>query len=190
MISSLAKRHTKIMGVDCSTHSFAYSIFHDGQPVRCGEIPFSTGDLTDRIGSAQKLIQQAIDDGTLDATAVAFERAVMVNRNAQTGMHLAYVYGATIAPLINSGMTVRLVEPTTWQNFIGNKTLSKAEKELIKAQNPGKSESWYKNAGREFRKQRTLTIARKYFATIENDSDNIGDAIGVGLWGIDHYSKS
>ena len=187
MITDLIKKPTKIMGVDCSTHSFAYSIFHDGKPLRCGEIQFGSGDIYQRIATAQKLISEAIADGTLDAEVTGFESAVMVNRNAQTGIHLAYVYGATIAPLVQSGMKVQLVPPTTWQFFIGNKNLTAAEKLKIKGENPGKSASFVKNAGREFRKQRTLKIAREYFP-IESGSDNIGDAVGVNLWALSNLT--
>lgn len=170
----------RVIGIDCSTNSLAFAVFEGGKPVACGEVRFRGQDVFERLNDARKKTQALVDQGILVGDYVAIEAAIMV-RNVQTAIKLAYVYGAVMSVLMQNKMKVVEVAPITWQSKIGNPNLKKAEKEALKEMYPGKSASWYLNKGREFRKQRTLDIAKKYFS-IPDNSDNIGDAVGLALY--------
>jgi hypothetical protein len=121
----------------------------------------------------------------LQADLVVFESAIYV-QNKKTVILLAYAFGAVISALINNGAKIEEVSPLAWQNYIGNKPLTKAEKAAIEKDNPGKSKSWYQNKNREFRKQRTMDWAEAEYG-IKVDSDNVSDAIGVAHYGYQKY---
>lgn len=187
-LAALSKRRAvRVMGIDCSTRSLAFAIFDRLEPVRCGEIFFNGSNLYERLNDAHNKVPALVDDGLLVADYVAMEGAILVGNNARTGISLAYVYGAVMGGLMKGGMEVVNVGPITWQTYIGNPNLKKPEKEAIRAANPGKSESWYKNAGREFRKQRTLTFAKQFF-DIDTDSDNVGDAVGIAWYAVNQLT--
>lgn len=183
-LADLAKTPaTRVMGIDCSTHSLAFAIFDKEKPVRCGEIMFEGATLYERLHDAHSKVPQLVKAGILRADYVAFEGAIMVNNNVQTGIHLAYVYGNVMGALMHDGMQVVNVGPITWQSYIGNPNLKAFEKAAIRAATPGKSDNWYKNAGREFRKQRTLKFSKQFF-DIHTGSDNVGDAVGIAYYGV------
>ena len=170
----------RIMGIDCSTNTVAFSIFDNGIPEICGEIEFKGATVFERLNDAREKVQAMVDQDIMVANYIGIESAIMV-ANQQTAIKLAYVYGAVMGVLMQNKATVVEVPPITWQSFIGNPNLKPAEKLALRAANPGKSEAWYKEAGRKMRKQRTLDIARQHF-TIPGGSDNVGDAIGIGLY--------
>lgn len=180
-LKDLAKhKGSRVIGIDCSTNSLAFAIFEDRQPVTCGEITFVGSTVFERLHDAKMKVKALVDSGVLKADYIGIESAIMV-RNIQTAIDLAYVYGSVMGELMEGSPVVEKVAPITWQSNIGNPNLTKAEKAQIKKDYPRKSDSWYKNKGREIRKQRTLAIARKYFE-IEDGSDNVGDAAGIALY--------
>ena len=172
--------YKRIMGVDCSTYSFAFSIFDDGELVKYGQIYFDGSTVFQRLADGQRKVRAFRED--LNPDLVVFESAVFV-RNKNTVIQLAYAFGAIIAALIDGGAEVVGVVPTQWQYYLGNKALTKPEKDALRKDTPGKSASWYQNKGREMRKQRTIDWAKKtYGVTVE--SDDVGDAIGLGHYGV------
>lgn len=178
---------TKVMGIDCSTNSLAFSVFEDQNLVNWGEFSFGKGDILHRINNANRVINAAIAGGIFsDVDKVVFEGAVYVN-NRQTVINLAYAFGAAVSPLIKPGVKAESVPAITWQNFIGNKVFSNLEKNELKAEFPGKSASWYKEKMRERRKQRTIDFIRTQFG-VDAVNDNVADAIGVGWWGANNGS--
>ena len=80
------------------------------------------------------------------------------------------------------------VAPITWQNYIGNKKLSKEEKLVIRNENPGKSESWLKTYERNFRKERTIKLIDINYDKVVTDND-IADAIGIGHYAINNWER-
>lgn len=187
-LASLKKTKAhRVLGIDCSTKSLGFAVFERNRPVHCGEVFFRGGTLWERLNDAHNKVPKLVELGLLQADYVAFEAAYL-GPNAQTGLSLAYVYGAAIGGLMSKGMEVVTVNPLTWQAYIGNPNLKKAEKELIKSQNPGKSASWYQNYNREFRKQRTHTWAKQYF-DIESGSDNVSDAVGVAWYAVNNLTS-
>lgn len=178
-----SRKPNTIIGIDCSTKSLAFSKWEAGEFVTCGEIFFEGRTFWQRLSFIHRAIPGLVDSGALRADAVVFEEAVNVGNNIKTALSLAYVYGACIGALGSRGIVVAKVAPMTWQAFIGNPNLKKVEKEAMQAEFPGKSKSWYLAKGREIRKGRTLKFARKY-AKIESNSDNVGDAVGIGYYGV------
>lgn len=172
----MKKEYHRVLGIDASSNSFAFSIFEDGQLIRWGEINFKGKTVFARLHDGQNKLRSLSNEFQVDL--IVFESAVFVN-NKKTVVLLAYVFGALVAALMDSGADVREIPPVTWQNAIGNKRLSKDEKEAIQKAHPGKSKSWYDNKYREARKDKTRQWVYKTYGVLI-ESDNITDAIGVG----------
>lgn len=188
-LGSLSKREAhRVLGIDCSTHSLAYAVFDRKEPVHCGEVTFEGADLYARLADAHRKVPAMVANGLLRADFVAFEGAIMAGNNAQVGLSLAYVYGACMGGLMDAGMEVIKVSPLTWQTYIGNPNLKTAEKAALRDEHPGKSDSWYKNAGRELRKQRTLEFSRQFFK-IDSSSDNVGDAVALAWYAVNQLTR-
>lgn len=168
-----------VLGVDASTQSLAFCVYGKDGPIRWGEIKFKGNTVFERLSYGQRHINAMKDQ--LSADLVVFESAIYV-QNKKTVILLAYAFGALISALLQKGTEVEEVSPIQWQNFIGNKALTKTEKETIKNATPGKSASWYANANRNFRKQRTIDWCEREFG-IRVTSDNVSDAIGVAHFG-------
>lgn len=182
------KKRTRVMGIDCSTHSLAFAIFDGKKPHRCGEIMFNGSNLYERLHDAHQKVPALVKSGVLKADYVVFEGAIVVGNNVRTGLSLAYVFGAVIGALMEGDMEVVTVSPLIWQSYIGNKNLTKIEKDRIRRENPGKTDSWYKNAGRQIRKQKTLDFAKQHFQ-IPTNSDNVGDSVGIAWYAANHLTK-
>lgn len=180
-IGSLNKIKAKrVIGIDASTKSIAYAVFEGETPIICGEVFFEGSTVFERLYDAKKKTAALVADGTLVADYVAIESAVMV-KSIQVVIDLSYVFGAILGELMVNNPQVHKVAPISWQTGIGNPNLKLAEKQQIRTDNPGQKDSWYQKKGREIRKARTLVIAREFFP-IESNSDNIGDAVGLGLF--------
>ena len=185
-LGKLASRKVEaetVLGVDASTNSFAFCLYDKNGPIRWGEIKFKGSTVFERLAYGQRYITAM--KKYLDADIVVFESAIYV-QNKKTVILLAYAFGAVISALINNGAKIEEVSPLQWQNFIGNKPLTKAEKDAIKKSFPGKSTSWYQNKNREMRKQRTMDWAKKEFM-VDVTSDNVSDAVGIAHYGFHKY---
>lgn len=180
MLDSLTKtKASRVIGIDCSTNSIAFAVFEDKEPVQCGEVELEGDTVFNRLSDAGRKTKALVDSGVLVGDYIAMEEAIYTN-NMQTAIKLAMVYGAVLRELMVKSPVVVGKAPISWQTTIGNPNLKKHEKEAIMKEFPGKSKSWYKEKGRQIRKQRTLDIAKQYFK-IEDDSDNVGDAVGIAL---------
>lgn len=184
----------RVLGIDCSTKSLAFACFEGDTPLYCGEVVFEGANVFKRLNDARAKTQAIIDSEDMmgldgfKADFVAIEAAIAV-KNPKTAIVLAYVYGAVMGVLMQNGAEVVEVPPITWQSAIGNPNLKKHEKDQLRIDNPGKSASWYQNAGRKLRKQRTLDFAKRYF-TIDSESDNIGDAVGVAWYAANKLTRT
>ena len=193
--ASLTKtKATRVLGIDCSTKSLAYACFEGPKALYCGEVFFEGATVFERLNDARAKTQAIIDStdvlGTdgFRADFVAIESAIMVN-NSKTVISLAYVYGAVMGVLLQNDAKVVEVFPIQWQTYIGNPNLKTFEKEALKRDNPGKSVSWYKSAGRLMRKQRSLDFAQSYFK-IDSNSDNVGDAVGIAYYAANKLTRT
>lgn len=171
--------NARVMGIDCSTNSVAFSLFHNKKLVRYGEVEFEGQNVFERLAHGQRVVRALKKE--LQADRVIIESAVYV-QNKRTVILLSYAYGAIIAALIDSGAAVDEISPLVWQRAIGNPPLTKGEKAAIVEENPGRSKAWYSNANREFRKARTMELINEKYGTGVT-SDNVSDAIAIGAVG-------
>lgn len=175
------KRSHRVMGIDCSTNSIAYAIMQDEKLIAYDELPLKGTTVYARALDARNQIEKNKEQ--LQVDIVFIEKTIAV-KSVRTAISMAYVAGNVITALmeINKNLKVMEPEPLVWQSYIGNPLLKKAERDLIRVNNPGKSKSWYTNAGRLLRKQRTKDwVLNKFGVTV--DSDNQSDSIAICWWG-------
>lgn len=178
----------RVCAIDASTNSLAYATFHDGHLKECGKIKFEGKDIYEKVIDAGRK-SKALFDHIVNVDAIVIEHTVFMN-SPKTAADLALVQGALLGAAGQAGIRViGKVSPITWQNFIGNKKISKDEKLYIKSQNPGKSESWLKSYERELRKQRTINFINIQYDKTITDND-VADACGIGHWAIKNWGKA
>lgn len=165
----------KILGIDASTNTVAFCLYSEKGPEKWGEITFQGKTVFERLADAQKKVPGLLLK--YDYDMIVFESAIFV-QNKKTVVLLAYAFGAIVGALTKRGTVVEDIPPITWQNAIGNKPLTKTEKDVIKNANPDKSKSWYDNTFRETRKQRTMDWVKTNF-NIDAANDNVSDAIAI-----------
>jgi hypothetical protein len=178
----------RICAIDASTNSLAYATFHGGYLNEFGKINFEGKDIYEKVIDAGRKAKGFFDH-IVNVDAIVIEHTVFMN-SPKTAADLALVQGALLGAAGQSGIrTIGKVSPITWQNFIGNKKISKDEKLFIRSHHPGKSESWYKTYERDLRKERTIKfISIQYDKTI-NDND-VADACGIGHWAVKNWNKA
>lgn len=164
-----------VLGIDASTNSVAYSLIKNGELANYGEVQFSGGNVFERLADAQAKISKIKKQ--LKADIVVIESAVYV-QNKKTVILLAYAFGAILSAIVDKGAKVEELSPTEWQFAIGNKVLSKTEKEAIQKEYPDKSKSWYSAKYRETRKMRTMKWVKDNY-DVDADTDNVSDAIAI-----------
>jgi hypothetical protein len=147
--------------------------------VKWGEIVFEGSDVYERILDAKRKIKAFKHE--LDTDFVVMEAAISV-KSVATGIKMAYVFGAIMGELLSDGVEVVEIHPITWQSYLGNKNFTKAEKQAVKDEFPGKSENWYKGRIRELRKARTITFVKGM--GIDTENDNVADAAGIAWYAI------
>jgi len=179
-LAKLAKpRANKVLGIDASTNSIAFCLMDDKTPIKWGEIVFDGSDVYERILDAKKKVKSFKQ--SLDYDFVVIEAAISV-RSVHTGMKMAYVFGAIMGELLSDNVEVVEVHPITWQSYLGNKNFTKAEKQAVKDEFPGKSENWYKGKIREIRKSRTINFVSTLGINTEND--NVADSAGIAWYAV------
>jgi hypothetical protein len=178
----------RICAIDASTNSLAYATFHNGDLKECGKIDFSGKDIYQKVGDAAVKTRLYFEK-YINVDAIVIEHTVFMN-SPKTAADLALVQGALLGAAAMSGITsVGKVSPITWQNFIGNKKISKDEQLFIRSQNPGKSLSWYKSYERNLRKERTIKFINTIYDKKITDND-VADACGIGHWAASNWNKA
>jgi Holliday junction resolvasome RuvABC endonuclease subunit len=179
-----------ICAIDASTNNLAFALFDTEKKLlgTVGKINFEGKDTYEKVMDAGKKVK-AFFDYYGGFEAIVIEHTVFMN-SPKTAADLALVQGAILGSAGQSGTkTIGKVAPITWQNFIGNKKISKDEKLYIKSQNPGKSESWLKSYERELRKQRTINFINIQYDRTITDND-VADACGIGHWALKNWDKA
>lgn len=176
---------SSIVAVDSSTNSLAFSYFENGKLIKYGKIRFTGTDALYKAGDACKKSIQFFKE--IQADVLVMEAAIYSN-SPKTAMQLSLVQGAIVAAAQVAGIkSVTTVTPMEWQNFVGTRLLTAAEKQDIVKKNPGKSNSWYKSKERETRKNKTITSVNKNFHINVSD-DDVADAIGIGWFVNDRWN--
>jgi hypothetical protein len=179
-----------ICSIDASTNSLAFALFNTQEKIlgTVGKINFSGNDTYQKVMDAGQKVK-AFFDYYGGFEAIVIEHTVFMN-SPKTAADLALVQGAILGAAGQSGTkTIGKVAPITWQNFIGNKKISKDEKLFIRSQNPGKSDSWFKSYERELRKQRTIKFINVQYDKAITDND-VADACGIGHWAMHNWEKA
>jgi Holliday junction resolvasome RuvABC endonuclease subunit len=179
-----------ICAIDASTNSLAFAIFDTQEKTLklVGKINFKGKDTYEKVMDAGQKVKAFLDmyEGF---EAIVIEHTVFMN-SPKTAADLALVQGAILGAAGQSGTKIiGKVAPITWQNYIGNKKISKDEKLFIRSQNPGKSDSWLKSYERELRKQRTIKFINMQYDRTITDND-VADACGIGHWAIKNWNKA
>jgi Holliday junction resolvasome RuvABC endonuclease subunit len=175
-----------ILAIDASTNSMAFSVYVEGELKKFGKINFYGKHVYERAGDACKKLIPFLKDFNIDA--VVIESAIYTN-SQKTAINLAIVQGAIIgSSQVAGNRTVVSCSPVAWQNWIGNKKLTKQEKEEIKLADPNHSFSWYKQKEREKRKQRTIRIVNIEFG-LELDDDDVADAVAIGWYSFKNWNR-
>jgi hypothetical protein len=177
-----------ICAIDASTNSLAFSLFAGENLGVVGKINFEGNNTYEKVMDAGKKVK-AFFDYYGGFEAIIIEHTVFMN-SPKTAADLALVQGAILGAAGQSGTKViGTVSPITWQNYIGNKKISKDEQLFIRAQNPGKSISWYKSYERNLRKERTIKFINTVYDRTITDND-VADACGIGHWALKNWGKA
>jgi Holliday junction resolvasome RuvABC endonuclease subunit len=179
-----------ICAIDASTNSLAFAVFNTKKKdiTTIGKISFEGKDTYEKVMDAGKKVK-AFFDIYGGFQAIIIEHTVFMN-SPKTAADLALVQGAILGSAGQSGTEIiGKVSPITWQNFAGNKKISKEEQLLIRAQNPGKSVSWYKSHERNIRKERTIRFINTIYDRTISDND-VADACGIGHWALSNWTKA
>lgn len=179
-----------ICSIDASTNSLAFALFNTKEESLgvVGKISFEGSNTYERVMDAGKKVK-AFFDYYGGFEAIVIEHTVFMN-SPKTAADLALVQGAILGSAGQTGTKIiGRVSPITWQNYIGNKKISKDEQVVIRYQHPGKSLSWYKSYERELRKQRTIKYINTMYDRTITDND-VADACGIGHWAIKNWSKA
>ena len=151
-----------ICAIDASSNSLAFALFDTEQKTLgvIGKIYFEGKTIYEKVMDAGKKVKAFIDfHGGFES--IVIEHTVFMN-SPKTAADLALVQGAILGAAGQSGTKqIGRVSPITWQIFMGNGKISKEEQLLIRFQNPGKSDSYYKAHERMLRKERTINFIIK-----------------------------
>jgi hypothetical protein len=178
----------RICAIDASTNSLAFAVYKNTDLEEFGKINFEGKDIYQKVGDAAVKTRAYFKDFMV-VDAIVIEHTVFMN-SPKTAADLALVQGALLGAAAMCGITtVGRVSPITWQNYLGNKKLTKEEQLLLRSKNPGKSDSWYKTYERQFRKERTIKLIEINYDKTINDND-VADACGIGHWAINNWDKA
>lgn len=185
---SKTSQPTKVCAIDASTNNFAYAVFNNKSLEEVGKINFEGENVYIKVGDAARKTK-AYFETVIKADAIIIEHTVFMN-SPKTAADLALVQGALLGAAAMCGIKIiGKVSPITWQNYLGNKKLTKEEQILIRSKNPGKSNSWYKSFERQFRKERTIKLIEIIYDKNIKDND-VADACGIGHWAINNWDKA
>jgi hypothetical protein len=177
-----------ICAIDASTTSLAFALFNNKKLTTVGKIKFEGNTNYQKVMDACAKTK-AFFEYSGGFEAIVIEHTVFMN-SPKTAADLALVQGALLgAAGLTGTKQIGTVAPITWQNYLGNKRLTKEEQINIRAKNPGKSDSWYKSYERQIRKERTIKLIEINYDKSLDDND-VADACGIGHWAINNWNKA
>ena len=177
-----------ICAIDASTTSLAFALFDNKKLTTVGKIKFEGSTNYKKVMDACAKTK-AFFEYSGGFEAIVIEHTVFMN-SPKTAADLALVQGALLgAAGLTGTKQIGTVAPITWQNYLGNKRLTKEEQINIRAKNPGKSDSWYKSYERQIRKERTIKLIEINYDKSLDDND-VADACGIGHWAINNWNKA
>ena len=179
---------SNICAIDASTNSLAFCIYSNKKISAYGKINFEGNNIYEKVQDATRKTK-ALLSHYKNIQAIIIEHTVFMN-SPKTAADLALVQGGIIGGAGLTGIrTIGRVSPITWQNYLGNKKLTKEEQLQVRSANPGKSLSWYKSYERDFRKRRTIKLLDIVYDKSIEDYD-VADAAGIGHWAVNNWEKA
>lgn len=179
---------SRIFAIDASTNSLAFAVYSYKSLTMFGKLNFEGNDIYEKVGDACRKTKAFFEQNNL-IDAIVIEHTVFMN-SPKTAADLALIQGAILGAAHLCGIKlIGKVSPMTWQNYIGNKKITKEEQLSIRSKNPGKSMSWYKSYERNIRKQRTINFINVNYDKNITDND-VADACGIGHWAINNWEKA
>jgi hypothetical protein len=186
-MKSLTDAPDAFCSIDASTNSMAFAYFENKELKKYGKIKYSGTDIYGKIVDMSHKTKSFFEQfDKLDH--IVIEQVIYLN-SPKTAANLAMSHGAIVAAASVTGINnIASVSPMEWQNWSGNKRLTVAEKELLRDNTPGKTNSWYKSAERQLRKQKTMRFVNTRY-DLHVDDDDVADAIAIGTWAISNWGK-
>ncbi len=121
---------SRFIAIDASSTSVAFAIFANKHLVKFGKVNFVGNDHYQKAGDACKKLTPLLKD--FDVKAMVIENTIFAN-SPKTSMQLALAQGAVVsAAYINGVKNIYPCVPVAWQNWIGNKILTKEEKAALR----------------------------------------------------------
>jgi Holliday junction resolvasome RuvABC endonuclease subunit len=181
------EKSNKFVSIDANSTSIAFAVWSNDNLTSYGKISWAGKTNYEKVKQASQVVRDFFNYyGDIDT--VVIEHTVFMN-SPKTAADLALVQGAILGGMSISGVqTIKATNPIAWQTFIKNGRLTTPEKQLIRNEYPGRSDAWYKNREREFRKQRTIDFVNKRYNKTVSDND-VADAIGIGHYAIFNWDK-
>lgn len=169
------------LGIDSNSKKIAWVIVEDGVLHSYGEIFFKDTYFNKRLGSARKLLEDAVPLLFNDIDYIGFERAIKVN-SASTVIMLAEMFGVIKSVLTDIEATLVEVTPIAWQTWCGNPNITgEKRRELISSHPELKTKTQVSAFIRNYRKNVTLDfIERK--TGIRMPNDDLSDAAGIAFF--------
>lgn len=177
----------RFISIDANSISIAFAVWENDDLVSHGKISWGGKTTYQKVYWASRVVRDFFNEYNGFDTVV-IEHTVMMN-SPKTAADLALVQGAILGAMSTSGVkNIKATNPIAWQSFIKNGRLTTPEKQVIRNENPGKSDAWYKTKEREFRKLRTIKFVSDRYKKTVTDND-VADAIGIGHYAIFNWEK-
>lgn len=176
----------KFVSIDANSTSIAFAVWESDELKAIGKISWTGKTNYEKVADASKKLYAFFKHYPVPTAVI--EHTVFMN-SPKTAADLALVQGAILGAMSMAGVSeIKSTNPIAWQAFIKNGRLTTPEKQVIRNENPGKSDAWYKNKEREFRKQRTIKFVNDRYKKNITDND-IADAVGIGHYAIFNWEK-
>ena len=181
------EKTNSFISIDANSTSIAFAIWENDELQKIGKITWQGKTNYEKVADASKKLY-AFFSTIANIETVVIEHTIFMN-SPKTAADLAVVQGAILGAMTMAGVkNIKSINPIAWQTFIKNGRLTTPEKQLIRNEYPGRSDAWYKNREREFRKQRTIDFVNKRYGKSISDND-IADAVGIGHYSIFNWEK-
>lgn len=160
---------TRVLGIDPSTNSIAFTLVENEKPVIWGKVIFyRKASLPEKMNMMHHVIDVILEK-TGEPTYVVVEQMISV-QNPQTTRVLSYMAGAIMLEFAIRHIDIADCPPMTWKNYHGYKRVTKA-------MGLSKKEA---DRLRKSQIQDAIELVYPYFNVNDND---IADSCGIALWG-------
>lgn len=174
------------ISIDANSTSIAFAIWENDNLVKVGKLMWNGKSNYEKLADASAKLFAFFKQ--YPANTVVIEHTVFMN-SPKVAADLSLIQGAILGAMSLAGVSeIKSINPIAWQTFIKNGRLTTPEKQLIRNDSPGRSEAWYKNREREFRKQKTIKFVNDRYKRSVTDND-VADAIGIGHYAIFNWEK-